>query len=372
MTNERSHSPNINLDERKQKILQAVVWHYVETAEPVGSENLAQRYAEWGVKSATIRNALADLADLGYLRQPHTSAGRIPSDQGYRFYVDHLMTGTRAPGDEAMAKSREEMEERRAETLERILRQTCALLTQMTRYTAVATPPQPSDIVLRQLFAAPAGPDALLIVAMLSTGGSEHRILTGEAAQLAGQEPAALTQAMNAVNAAFAGATLDILQGVAPGTAPSSIPSDLNGHAARSLYLALAESARQIARSVSGGSERPVVEGATEILRHPEFQDVAKLEGVLDALQTRAAIGERPTPSSSGGKKNPVSAVVIGRENPLEPLQECSVVTAYYYIGTRERGTLGVVGPTRMDYDRAVPAVSLMAKSLSDLLTRLA
>ena len=366
MTNERSHSPNISLDERKQKILQAVVWHYVETAEPVGSENLAQRYGEWGVKSATIRNALADLADLGYLRQPHTSAGRIPSDQGYRFYVDHLMTEARAPGDEAMARSREEMEERRAETLERILRQTCALLTQMTRYTAVATPPQPSDIVLRQLFAAPAGPDALLIVAMLSTGGSEHRILAGEAALLAGQEPAALTQALNAVNAAFAGANLDILQGIAPSLAPN----DLNGHAARSLYLALAESARQIARSVSGGSERPVVEGATEILRHPEFQDVAKLEGVLDALQTRASIGDHP--GESTGKKCPAPAVLIGRENPVEPLQECSVVTAYYYIGTRERGTLGVVGPTRMDYDRTVPAVSLMAKSLSDLLTRLA
>ena len=355
---------NAELDDRKQKILQGVIWSYVETAEPVGSENLAQRYGEWGVKSATIRNALADLADLGYLRQPHTSAGRIPSDLGYRFYVDHLMTDA-APDEAEVAVTRDELEAERAETLERILRQTCALLTQMTRYTSVATPPKPNEIVLRQIFAAPAGPDALLIVAMLSTGGSEHRILAGEASKAAAQEPAALTQALNAVNAALAGRTLE---SVPPSGAEIQPPDDLTSPIARNLFASLAQSLQQISRSISDGTDRAVVEGASEILRHPEFQDVAKLEGVLSALQTRASVFEFLSAAFPGTE----ATVVIGHENPVASMRECSVVTAHYYIGSRERGTLGIVGPTRMDYDRAVPAVSLMARSLSELLTGLA
>jgi heat-inducible transcriptional repressor len=353
----------LELDERKQKILRAVVWDYVETAEPVGSENLANRYSDWGVKAATIRNALADLAEQGYLRQPHTSAGRIPSDRGYRFYVDHLMDEA-APDEDAIERTREELAAERADTLDRILRQTCALLTQMTRYTSVATPPKPNEIVLRQVFAAPAGPDALLIVAMLSTGSSEHRILTGAASTLASQEPAGLTQALAALNASLAGRTLDLLRG----EGESTPPDDLTGAAARALYVSLAQATEQIARSISDGTDRPVIEGANEILRQPEFKDVAKLDRVLEALQTRTTIFQFLSTAFPGSDPT----VVIGHENPVETLRECSVVTAYYYIGAHERGTLGVVGPTRMDYNRAIPAVNLMARSLSELLTRMA
>jgi heat-inducible transcriptional repressor len=357
----------LELDDRKQKILQAVVWNYVETAEPVGSENLASRYAEWGVKAATIRNALADLADLGYLRQPHTSAGRIPSDRGYRFYVDHLMEAE-APDESEVERTREEMASDRSETLDRILRQTCALLTQMTRYTSVATPPKPSEIVLRQLFAAPASPDALLIVASLSTGGSEHRILSGSASLLAVQEPAALTQALNAINTILAGTTLEVLRLGAEAGVETSPPDDLTWPAAKSLFAALAQATGQIARSISEGTSRPVIEGAAEILRHPEFQDVAKFDRVLDALQTRATVFQFLSTGFPGAD----ATVVIGHENPVENMHECSVVTAHYYIGTQERGTLGVVGPTRMRYDRAIPAVNLMARSLTEVLTTLA
>lgn len=357
----------MELDERKRKILQAVVWSYVETAEPVGSENLATRYSEWGVKAATIRNTLADLADLGYLRQPHTSAGRIPSDRGYRFYVDYLMEDA-LPDEAAVDRTREEMAAERAENLERILRQTCALLTQMTRYTSVATPPKPNEIVLRQLFCAPAGPDALMIVAMLSTGGSEHRILTGAASTLAFQEPAALNQALNAANSALAARTLDELRQVADAGGEPAPPDDLTGSAARALYSSLALAAQHIARSISEGIERPVIEGASEILRHPEFKDVAKLDRILDALQTRTTLFQFLSAAFPGAE----ATVVIGQENPVETMRDCSVVTAHYYIGAHERGTLGVVGPTRMDYDRAVPAVNLMARSLSELLTSMA
>lgn len=355
----------MELGERKQKILQAVVWSYVETAEPVGSEVLAHRYADWGVKSATIRNELAGLAEQGYLRQPHTSAGRIPSDLGYRFHVDHLMV-ERVPNPKTMQEARRDLEAEHNDTLERILRQTCSLLTQLTHYTSVATTPQPADMQLRQIFAAPAGRDNLLIVALLTTGETENRLLSGPAASLAMDEPTELTAAVNALNAEWSGKSLDWLRLLTE--KQIVVPADLSGRAAMSLYRALAESVRHMV-SAAASEERVVIEGAREILRQPEFQDVAKLEGVLDTLQTRARVFELFSAQRPNGSE---VMVVIGGENPVEAMRECSVVTAPYYIGTRERGTLGVVGPTRMDYDHTVPLVSFMARNLSDLLSRLA
>ena len=355
----------MELGERKQKILQAVVWSYVETAEPVGSEVLALRYAAWGVKSATIRNELAGLAEQGYLRQPHTSAGRIPSDLGYRFHVDHLMV-ERAPDARTMQGARRDMEAEHNDTLERILRQTCSLLTQLTHYTSVATPPRPADVQLRQIFAAPAGADSLLIVALLSTGETENRLLSGPAAALAMDDPAELTAAVNALNCEWAGKSLDWLRLLSENEITP--PADLLGGAAPSLYRALAESVRHMV-TAAASEDRVVIEGAREILRQPEFQDVAKLEGVLDTLQTRERVFDLFSASRAKGAE---VMVVIGGENPVEAMRECSVVTAPYYIGTRERGTLGVVGPTRMDYDHTLPLVSFMARSLSDLLSRLA
>jgi heat-inducible transcriptional repressor len=352
----------MSLDERKQKILQGVVWSYVETAEPVGSENLAQRYTEWGVKSATIRNTLADLADLGYLRQPHTSAGRIPSDQGYRFYVDHLVVEAR-PDANVVEQTRTELNKERAETLEKILRQTCAMLTRMTRYTSVATRPQPTDTSIRQVFVAPAGGDAILLVALLSTGESETRLLAGAAAKHADAEPSALTAANNALNIRWAGMTLETI-GNAHGD-DLVPPLDLVSQHARALFTVLSDALRHIARSVS--AERTVVEGAREMFRQPEFHDVQKLDPVLETIQNQIQLAD----AISGGLRTGEVTVVIGAENDIEPLRECSVVTASYHIGTSERGTIGVIGPTRMDYDRTLPAVAFMAKSLSDLLTGL-
>ena len=352
----------MELGERKQKILQAVVWSYVETAEPVGSGDLAARYSAWGVKSATIRNEMADLAEQGYLRQPHTSAGRIPSDRGYRFYVNHLMI-EREVNESAAASTRREFEADRAETLERLLRQTCALLTQMTRYTSVATPPRPADTTLRQVFAAPAGADCLLIVALLSTSDTENRLLSGQAARDAVGDPAALTEATNAFNAQWGGKTLETLASL---SAEGATPNQLTSPTARSLYVAVAESVRHVARAAAS-DERVVIEGTSEILRQPEFQDAAKLEGVIDTLQTKARIFE----IVARGPFDTETTVVIGAENRFEALHECSIITAPYYIGTRERGTLGVVGPTRMDYDRTMPAVSFMARNLSELLSHL-
>lgn len=340
----------MSLDERKRKILGAVVRDYVETVRPVGSEDLAQRHA-WGVKSATIRNELAELSELGYLRQPHTSAGRIPSDRGYRFYVDHLMVNvplvSPAQQDENNTVSGLE--------LDYLLRRTCALLTRHTSYTSVATPPGPSDTTVSRVFVSEAGSGRLLLAALLSTGQVENRLL-GEMQSVSASQVERLG---NALNTAFAGQALDRATSAKAPDAPDALAASL-----RAQFQTMAEAVRQMLCQAADENSA-YLEGESEILRQPEFRDGAKLDGLLGALQKRTLLFQTLSRALLG----PNVAVVIGTENRLAAMHECSVVSAPYFVGARERGTIGVVGPTRMDYDRAVPAVEFFARSLTRTLT---
>lgn len=342
----------MNLDERKRNILGAVVRDYVDTARPVGSEELATRHP-WGVKSATIRNEMAELSEQGYLRQPHTSAGRIPSDQGYRFYVDHLMV--------ARPMDAEERPSDRSLELESLLRQTCALLTRTTSYTSVATPPRPADTQVGQVFVSPVGDGRLLLTVLLSTGQVENRLVFPSAPEDRDVTGSDLVSLGNALNAIFGGKTLDAIN--AADVKPAA-PTEF-GLPLRRLFEALAQATCLAVQEAA--DEGVYLEGASEILRQPEFRDAAKFDGVLAALQTRTLLFQTVSRALLG----PDVAVVIGTENHVPAMHECSVVTASYYIGTRERGTIGVVGPTRMDYDRAVPAVGFFARTLTQTLTRL-
>jgi heat-inducible transcriptional repressor len=342
------------LDDRKQRILGAVVRDYVETVRPIGSEDLAARHA-LGVKSATIRNELAELAELGLLRQPHTSAGRIPSDRGYRFYVDHLMEVRAVP--KGAARQAAALEQSLA--LDKLLRQTCALLTRMTSYTSMATPPRPADTQISQVFVSPAGDKGLLVVALLSTGHVETRRLAGST----DFTPSDLVSINNALNAAMGGKNIDSVIG--PDSSAIPAPSEFTSPV-RALFESLSHVVRQMIQSAVD-DDRIFLEGTSEILRQPEFRDVAKIQMVLDSLQQGTMLFE----TLAQTVRTSQVTVVIGAENHITAMQECSVVSASYYIGTRERGTIGVLGPTRMDYDRAIPAVNYFARALSDTLTRL-
>ena len=344
------------LDDRKQKILGAVVRDYVETVKPLGSEELAARH-QWGIKSATIRNEMAELAEMGLLRQPHTSAGRIPSDLGYRFYVDHLMLT--APLDESAFPFTQE--EDLALEMDRLLRRTCALLTRTTSYTSIATPPRPDDTQVRQIFVSSAGDDRLLLVLLLSTGQVENRLVCLSHEELPAPTHSDVARMANALSRAFAGKPLDTLA-----TEMFPVPAEFAA-AQHTLYTTLAAAARQMA--LAAADENTVyLEGASEILRQPEFRDVAKIESVLETLTRGTLLFQ----TFSRAMLGPDVTVVIGTESHIPAMTECSVVTASYYVGTRKRGTLGVVGPTRMDYDRAVPAVGFFSRALSRTLTRLA
>jgi heat-inducible transcriptional repressor len=345
----------MELDERKRQILQAIVLDYVATAEPVGSHGLIERHAI-GVKSATIRSEMAELSDLGFLRQPHTSAGRVPAVQGYRYFVNFLMT---QPGlAEGEKRDAESSLKRAASELEATLRKTCQLLAQLTQLPAIATPPDTDDTRLKTLFVTAVAPGAALLVLLFSNGRTENRVLTG--VSLDATEALVLAEELQT---RFSEKSVRLL--ARPETGREGSPPTLTLLAP--LWRRIASEVQSVAWGLHAAS--PVfVEGTQAALRQPEFRDVERLDHFLSLLQERAAVvalmGRRSAPG-------PVS-VQIGEELGRADLAEYAVVRSPYFVGERLSGTIGVVGPTRMDYARASAAVQLMARAVGQALTRLA
>ncbi len=342
------------LDSRKVRILKAIVKDYVLTTKPVGSERLIEAY-NLGCKSATVRNEMAEMAEMGYLLQPHTSAGRIPTDRGYRYYVDELMDPVTPLSPEEVRRARLSAWQARSE-VEEILQQTCRILAQMTSYASVATDPSTGTTTIRRLYLTEADSRHILMVLLLSTGHVEHRLLELETIP----EPNILLQLSNCVNTFIAGRDLDE---VGRAVRACESPKELAAYAPvlHKIFSVLTQAAHAL-------SERRVfLEGTSQLLRQPEFQDVQRLEAVLNALEQRSALYQVLSRALNQGD----TAIIIGSESGWEPMQECTVITAIYRIGARAAGYLGVVGPTRMQYERAAAAVDLMARNLSSVLTNL-
>lgn len=342
----------MSLESRKVKILQAVVWDYVNTTRPVGSERLIEAY-QLGCKSATVRNEMAELTELGYIIQPHTSAGRIPTDQGYRYYVDQLMDPpsalTREDTNNATIRSQTEKNE-----IEAIIQQTCRILADMTSCTSLATDPVSEATTLHRVYLSTAGARHLLLVVLLSTSQVEHRLVEADSIP----SDASLTKITNYLNSVLAGKDIDE---VARFPVPVEFPSDLMpqvGLIGKIVAILRTTATTLIDRKV-------YLEGTNHLLRQPEFSDVQRLEALLTALQEHNVLYSVLAKAMA----DPDILIIIGSENNFAPMQECTIITTSYCIGSVPVGTLGVLGPTRMNYDRAVASVGLMAKSLSQMLS---
>ncbi|MCC6444178.1 MAG: heat-inducible transcription repressor HrcA [Armatimonadetes bacterium] len=340
-----------DLDQRKRRILRAIVQDYVATAEPVGSETLVHRY-HFEVKPATIRNEMSEMSEMGYLRQPHTSAGRVPSDMGYRFYVDRLMMLSPLPPGQAR-------QARLAVTLsdgevEAVLRETCRILTELTSYAAVATPPRGEETRIKRIQLMPIAARRLMVIVLLNNGHLDHRLVE-IAREITPDELMALAET---VNRTFT-AQLTVMRDEEDGSLPPEV-------------MSLQEVYRQIARTVnhtlrSHSDEEVYIEGASRILRQPEFKAEERLDSLLRILEDRQLLHR--VLSRVWGREDVM--ILIGSENAYPQMQDYSFVASRYRVGERMVGAIGIFGPTRMDYDRAVPAVCLMAQNLGKVLTRL-
>ncbi len=334
-----------NLDSRKQTILRAIVDDYVRTAEPVGSQSIAERGA-LGVKSATVRSEMAELSEMGYIIQPHTSAGRIPTDLGYRFFVDWLMAPAVSVRQTRLPAPRSEVDI--------LVEETCKLLSRITHYTSVATSPAISDAVITHASVSRLGVQRLLLVVMLdNTRIMNHILDLGDTAK------ADVALLARLLVQRLSGKSLQSI-------AQNGLMEDENEP--EWLARALNEVAVFIGDELEISTETDVhFDGASYIAQQPEFRDVQRLEKVLSALERRRSLHKL----FASVYVWPSVTVIIGSENPLDDMRHCSVVATKYRVGSKVAGTIGVVGPTRMDYRKAVDSVSQVASGLGRLLTSL-
>ncbi len=336
------------LDPRKQTILQAIIIEYVTAAEPIGSEALVQKY-QLGVKSATVRNEMAEMSDLGFLEQPHTSAGRIPSDAGYRYYVDHLIV-TREIDE--LSRNRVKNAVAEGDALQSMLRDTIRALSRVTHLLGVATTVRDSNVTIRNAVVSALGPTKALLVLVLSNGHVENRMI---------EVPAGLTledvgKANEILPTSLVGKDLRTLT-------RTKTPIGSGNAAMDKLLATLWTSIRSISRELTRGVL--ITEGEEFMFGQPEFQrDLTSLHDLLEELTDSDVLFEAVAPSE---RNRPVT---IGRENRHSSMQQLSVVRNSFYIGGQEAGVIALVGPTRMNYDRSIPLVNYTAKALGDSLTR--
>jgi heat-inducible transcriptional repressor len=337
----------MNLDDRKARLLRAVVHDFIQTAEPVGSRTLAERY-DLGVSAATIRNELATLEEQGYLSHPHTSAGRVPTDRGYRFYVDSLS------GVGRLARAQEEAIVRYFEgaaDLEETLRRTSVLLASLSSYTAMVAPPSLDLSRVRHLELVGLGRHVTMLVLIMDTGRVEKRLV-----EIADEVSADdLEDLRRMLNEALVGERLDRAELVLSAMA-DDVPRDRG-----LLFTTLANAIGQVIGDQT--SERVWVGGQAHIAGPRGFDGIETVHRVYQALEQQVLV-LRLLQAALG--KDRVS-VIIGSEHQVEGMEACSFVTSTYLAGDAT-GSIGVLGPTRMDYLRAMAAVQAVARYLGDVL----
>jgi heat-inducible transcriptional repressor len=334
------------LSERKASILRALVRYYIGTGEPVGSEVLANT-AGLGVSSATIRNELAALEEFGYLAQPHTSAGRIPTDLAYREYVDRLPARPRLRDAERVAIV-QFFDEALAD-VDDTLRGTTHLLSRLTRYASLALAPSQRDASIARSELVRIGSAVLLLVVF------ENRTIEKRVIDLpSGATDSEIEEASRALTQATQGLSLSEARVTARERArKTGKPSD------RAMFKRIAEALGSIEEA--GDAEHLVLSGVAYIAAEQAFQRRETLRRVYEALERQSALLRLLRDAAA----NQAVSVTIGRENPVQDMWEASVVAAPFGLAGRPAGTIGVVGPTRMDYAAAISAVRAVAERLS-------
>ncbi len=330
------------LDARKRQVLFAIVQDYIQTAEPIGSRTIAKRHA-LGVSPATIRNEMADLEELGFLAQPHTSAGRIPSDRGYRFYVDAMeqLPTLTAVDAETVKRQLSGMLRGQQTMLDALAR----LVSSLTNYTSIVVGPQPHQARLQLMQAVPLDENRAVIMLVLDTGMVANEVL----ALPRGLDMYDLLVFCNYVNLNLAGTLLSKLK-------------DMNFEAYAGQLRAGAQVLEQtmdslIASLSRSDGDRVVLSGATNILNQPEFKDIAKLRAIMRVLDEHELVLRLVTSAPGAG-----ASVSIGAENAVEALRDCSLITATYELSGGQTGHICVLGPTRMEYARVIALLNYVTK----------
>ncbi|MDE7260703.1 MAG: heat-inducible transcriptional repressor HrcA [Oscillospiraceae bacterium] len=335
----------MELTERKKQILKVVTERYIDSAEPVSSKFIAKAMGG-SLSSATIRNELADLVELGYLEQPHTSAGRIPSPKGYRLYVNELME-RRAVSDQEAAQISEALGGQMKE-LDSVIAQAGQMISSIVSYPTYSVAAGRSSVTIRRYDLLPVDQDSFIAVVMTDDSRVKSQLLRSQLPVDSQQLPALA----NLLNTHFTGVPAEDMGGKL-----MSLTSQL----APELFMPLSLTVEYAAGVMDRSAQRQVfTTGQTQLLKQPEFQDLGRANDLMSLLTDQK--NDLPVLD-----ENTSMQILIGPENVNKALKDASVVVASYDIGDNMRGLIGVVGPTRMDYAAVAARLSYFAESLTKM-----
>ncbi|HNW87083.1 MAG TPA: heat-inducible transcriptional repressor HrcA [Candidatus Limiplasma sp.] len=339
----------MSMDARKFRILQAIIDDYILTAIPVGSRTISKKY-EMGLSSATIRNEMSDLEELGYLDQPHVSAGRIPSIKAYRLYVDQLLKTGKIQGDD-VESIRQHFSDRSGK-MEDVINRAAQVLSSITHYTSLVMSPKGGELSIRNLQLVPVSNMSALLVIVTDGGIVRDSVIHVDSdldADALYSISRMLTERLSGHTLADAQALLrTMVREFAEKRMVLSGISDL---------VADVESQQLKGKLAFGGT--------SNILNFPEYSDVEKAKTFLSMLETKDSLMQLLEQHQSMA-----FTVRIGPETGMPELKDCSLVTATYSLGDHTHGTIGVIGPTRMQYGRVLSVLSAMGEQLTRLLTQ--
>lgn len=336
------------LDERKKKILQAIIRNYLETGEPVGSRTIS-KYTDLNLSSATIRNEMADLEELGYIVQPHTSAGRIPSDKGYRLYVDQMMEEKEREVEELKGILLE-----KEDKMDHLLKQVAKVLAQNTNYATMISAPQIHRNKLKFIQLSRVDANQLLAVIVIEGNVIKNNILHVE-------EPLDDETLLK----------LNIL-----------LNTHLNGLSLEEINLSMITAMKQqagihstivgnvidaVADAIKADEDLEIyTSGTNNIFKYPELADHQKASELINTFEEKQLLNNLVV-ETLADENNTGIQVYIGDETPVQTMKDCSVVTATYELGEGMKGTIGIIGPKRMDYEKVVGTLKTMMHQLDDL-----
>ncbi|WP_010531042.1 heat-inducible transcriptional repressor HrcA [Lentibacillus jeotgali] len=334
------------LTERQLLILQVIIDDFIETAQPVGSRSIAKKESIH-YSSATIRNEMADLEDLGYLEKTHSSSGRIPSERGYRYYVDHLVSPEQTTGNIQIIRNI--MQDGLLE-FEQIVQSSAEILSRITNYTSIILGPEVFETKLKQLQIISLTGNTAVAILVTNTGHVEHRSFSVPEAI----NPSDLEKMVNILN--------DRLYGVPIFKLHERLNTEIIN--LMNKYVTDFETTYDYLKAVFF-SENPVklyFGGKTNLLMQPEFNDINKVRSFYSMIEEEDEIANLLKGASDGVK------VTIGHENKVDAIKDCSLITATYEMNEEQMGTIALLGPTRMEYKKVINLLDALSNEMSDVL----
>ncbi|MDD7435793.1 MAG: heat-inducible transcriptional repressor HrcA [Lachnospiraceae bacterium] len=338
----------MRLDDRKWKIFNAIIKTYLETGEPVGSRTIS-KYADLNLSSATIRNEMADLEEMGLIIQPHTSAGRIPSDQGYRMYVDYLMEQK-----DKEVKEMQNMMIQKQDRMESVLKQVVKILANNTNYATLISAPQYHRTKLKFIQLSIISETQLLAVVVAEGNIVKNKMLNFEH----GLNNEMLLKLNILLNTALNGLAMEEINLglITKLKEQAGIHSDV-----------VSKVLDTVAETIQMDDEMEIyTSGATNIFKYPELSDSSRASELISAFEEKKELANLVTESMAQTSDIGIQ-VYIGNEAPIQNMKDCSVVTATYELGSGIRGTIGIIGPKRMDYEKVVDSLKTLKRQLDNV-----